>query len=738
MLYPLYLLGTLAAGIPILIHMIHKRKAQKVLFPTIRFLKASTERTSRRQRIQDLLLLLLRMLLLILLALALAEPFLGSRKLGFGQQIHAVILLDNSFSMSTVHESTPRYEVAKKVASAVVDNLPEGSQAALLLACPPHGAPKPLLTGDRDALRHAIRQAPPSSARADMTSALERAYALLLDPDQANKAPTMEIYVLTDLQENAWNTPTPAYEELRKEDPQPSVILVDTGREDHRNIAIEELTVRGGARVRGRPVSIQARLHNFSAKPARLNVELYADGAEKANQQIELEGNTSGTASFNHIFTASGIHTGWVQIDDDSLAVDNRRDFAIEIQEHIPALILREAQGDIPQLDPAFFIAKALDPFGDDPSKPQSLVQTTLTGLSQLTHDMLREHKVVVLVDPSTFTRTQSNLLSNYVRRGGRLIIFCGPAVNAGALQTFLGGDDPTQALLPVTIANPPQGIVNRSEFKTLLIGKGKDHPAIAPFKGFKLFQTVKVYNYAPIEVPAESPTNILIELSDGKPFLLENACGSGRVILFSTTTDPDWSNLAASRFFLPLLHRLVYYLTERDEVEGTHLVGSTVPITLRTLSQKTGIKVSDPDGDVTDLEATPSGAGVRAAYTKTDKPGAYHYTVLDPGNIAESTKKDAAEAESAFVVTVDSEESDLAKVARGDLVARLDNPDVYFCDGPDELEGTIERMRKGVPLRNFLLYVVLFIAVFETFFANRVIPALQREEEGQAAPATA
>jgi len=44
--------------------------------------------------------------------------------------------------------------------------------------------------------------------------------------------------------------------------------------------------------------------------------------------------------------------------------------------------------------------------------------------------------------------------------------------------------------------------------------------------------------------------------------------------------------------------------------------------------------------------------------------------------------------------------------------------------------------MREGIPLRNILLYIVLFIAIFETFFANKVMPALQEAEEARTAPA--
>ena len=37
--------------------------------------------------------------------------------------------------------------------------------------------------------------------------------------------------------------------------------------------------------------------------------------------------------------------------------------------------------------------------------------------------------------------------------------------------------------------------------------------------------------------------------------------------------------------------------------------------------------------------------------------------------------------------------------------------------------------------MRNILLYIVLFIAIFETFFANKVMPALAAAEQARTAP---
>jgi len=743
-LYPFYLLGTIFAGIPIIIHMIHRRRAPKVLFPTLRFLRASNERTSRRQRIQDLFLLLLRVLLFILLALALAQPFLGRRRWGFGQRIHAVIVLDNSYSMGTEHERKARFAVAKDLAAAVLEGVPPaGSQVALILSVPPHGSPPPMLTADREALRRDILKAPLSQGRADMTAAVRQAYDLLAEGD--NKAPTMEIYAITDLQRNAWTAPRPLEDKHRS--PQPALIVVDVGRTDFRNLTVSDIAVRGGARVRNRPIAVQAKVHNHTAAAATANVSFYVNQAKQANQQLVIPAGVTMTASFNHTFGEPGIHNGWVQIDDDSLALDNRRDFSIEIQDHLPALVVRDAVPAMPQLDPAFYVAKALDPFGDDPSKPRSLVQTTITELDKLTHDLLQKFRVVVLVDPGAFQRTQIAVLRQYVRRGGRLVIIPGPNLRPRSMTDFLTGSDPASALLPVEVGEPAQGLLDRKKFDSL-IALDEKHPALQVFKGYqRLAQLVKVYNSAPIAVPQTSPVRVLIGLSSGNPFLVENRFHEGRVLLFATGTDPDWSNLAASRFFLPLMHRLVYYLTEREDIEGTHLVGAPVNITLRDVLREVTVQVRQPNGEIVDLPAKPEPASglTRATFAHTDRRGAYVYLVLDPNRPSEkeAPAEAKAEAERGFVVNPDPQEGDLARITESELRALLEGHSLHYVGPPDQvsaalLQAAVNKVRQGIPLRDLILYIVLFIAIFETFFANKVVPATQRAEERRAAAAPA
>src|SRR5664279_5274093 len=73
------LIGLVAVSIPIIIHLLNRRKARLVDWGAMRFLLASLAYRNRRIMIEEIILLAVRCLLLAVLALALARPFMPSR-----------------------------------------------------------------------------------------------------------------------------------------------------------------------------------------------------------------------------------------------------------------------------------------------------------------------------------------------------------------------------------------------------------------------------------------------------------------------------------------------------------------------------------------------------------------------------------------------------------------------------------------------------------------------------------
>ena len=71
---PVMLMGLLAAGIPVLLHLLNRVRSPIVRFPTLRFLRVTAHKTSRKRQVQQFILLLLRMAVFAMIAMAVAGP----------------------------------------------------------------------------------------------------------------------------------------------------------------------------------------------------------------------------------------------------------------------------------------------------------------------------------------------------------------------------------------------------------------------------------------------------------------------------------------------------------------------------------------------------------------------------------------------------------------------------------------------------------------------------------------
>ena len=99
-------------SVPILIHLIHKRRPRKQRFAAIELVLRSVERLERRWRLKRFLLLLARVSLLAALALAAAGPLLGDEETlsvaNSGPQRIAIVV-DASLSMRASYEGTTAF-----------------------------------------------------------------------------------------------------------------------------------------------------------------------------------------------------------------------------------------------------------------------------------------------------------------------------------------------------------------------------------------------------------------------------------------------------------------------------------------------------------------------------------------------------------------------------------------------------------------------------------------------------
>src|SRR6267154_1812025 len=126
-LFPITLAGLALLALPVIVHLLNRRKADPLYFPSLRFITASRTRMLRVHRVNNVPLLLLRLLIFALIVFAAARPF----RLPFvsaSENRQAIILIDSSASM----DAKGRWFEAIKQARSVVEKQPENLRVALL------------------------------------------------------------------------------------------------------------------------------------------------------------------------------------------------------------------------------------------------------------------------------------------------------------------------------------------------------------------------------------------------------------------------------------------------------------------------------------------------------------------------------------------------------------------------------------------------------------------------------
>lgn len=100
---PLALLGLLAVGVPIIIHLLGRHQSRVQRFPTLRFISPSRLVPTRRRRLSDIPLLLVRCAIVAVAALALSQPYFncaGRTPAGSSSStVSRAIIVDTSASM---------------------------------------------------------------------------------------------------------------------------------------------------------------------------------------------------------------------------------------------------------------------------------------------------------------------------------------------------------------------------------------------------------------------------------------------------------------------------------------------------------------------------------------------------------------------------------------------------------------------------------------------------------------
>lgn len=696
-------------AIPIIVHLVYRRKAKPMPFSTLYFLRLIDQRITRRERLKELLLLALRLLLLAALIGALEKRVLPTSALsGRSVPTCAAIVLDNTCSMRADEQDGSAFGRARAAALVVLDGL-EGEDTAVIVPLDSSDDEAAEPSSARGDLRKDLESMPCGYAAARLSGALRQALDGLKQSTQRRK----EVYVITDMQRLCW---TPDLSSLTDSIPDDvPVFLVDVGADVARNLSLEDVNLGLKVTVRGALTNIYCSVRNTGQASATRKLSLVIDDKRLDEQDVTLAAGSTTVAVMGHIFERVGVHSGYVELDTDGLEADNRRYFTVRVRERLPVLVVNGAPSVIPYRDGAFYLRLALHA---TTRRGESLspVQAEIVPEDQLPAHPLGDYGCVILADVAEIEPSWADRLARYVRGGGGLLIFCGSRVNAESYNATLGPDG--AGILPARLAAPVSAQAGDDPFFRI-VNVNVQHPIFRDIFTEMNWDTTQFKRFFRTESENEDDeAGVLLSLSEG-PLLVEQSVGPGTVMLCTSTCTAEWNNMPLKKSFLPLLHQIVYYMSRSASESVSTPVGMAYRLKIPDVATSVPVKFFPPRGEDTpreDKERQPQVVqsvvenGVNTAtFHGVDVPGVYRTEVHAGDKVLRGM----------FAVNVLPAESNLERIPAHEAAAMLDADKVDIVADAGQLDAVVKRQREGLPLWDYLLAATLVIAVIESLVAN-------------------
>lgn len=711
---PLLQFGIAAASLPIIIHLLNRRKFREMPWAAMRFLMAAIRKNQRRVKIEQWLLLAIRTLLVVLVVMAMAKPFLeglGAMQLLPGQRTHRVIVLDGSLSMAYTAAGKSRFEQAKALAAQLVRDTRGGDAlSVVLMADPP---------------RVVIGDASPSASQGETIKEIEQItlphggtdlVASFAAVDRALDVSTIsrkEVVFLTDLQAASWRKPG-AEEGLKRavakiEARRAQSIVVDLGKAGGENRAVVDLALNQPVVTLGTTDLVAtASVKNFGPGTYNGRAQLLIDGQLGPDQPIEVKVGEDAKISFRPAFSAPGDHVLEVKIDDDPLPLDNRRWMAVPVKEALRVLLVDghykteafEAETD--------YLSQALSPAESAQNAPAPIKVEVMADAGLSRRD-LAPYDAVALCNVGQFSEGEVAALEAYLKQGGGVILFGGDQVVAENYNRLLFADG--KGLLPASIG-ATIGDAEKKESAFDFNPLGFVHPIVKQFAGADApvvagLVNAKTYRYHKLTLPEGTTAKVALAFSSGDPAVVEMPRHRGRVIQVATSADAGWTSWPLHYSYVPVMGQMVFEAAGGRIAERNVRVGQPLDQVLPASASGASADVTRPDNARAQAKVKPAGDVSLFHFEETDLSGPYRVRYDPP-----------ASGEATYAADPDPAESDPAKLEKAGLAEAVPGWKFTYLTNWKDLTGNATSIGRHGELHRPLLYAVLALLIIESILA--------------------
>ena len=687
--------GTLAAlgiSIPIVLHILNKARPKKVNWAAMELLQKTTQQQSKKIKLEDWLLMVLRCLTFLLVALAMMRlVFVNSSDLFSGASRELILVIDSSYSMNHGQYES-RFDLAKKKAMKIVNSLPSGSKISLVTI----GDEPEVLIRHRDPSEISLEryfaalEAKPEGFGLEVSlSVLDE---LLNESDSANR----EVIFLTDAQKRSWcENSESAIEKIAELNQKASISLLPLGDESYENLALSDFHMTSGACRSGGFINLSAKIINHGESLATASIELFHNSnIVDVTSVSSLQPKEERLLRFGVQLESSGPNKFQLSLESDNLEDDNSAYLAIDVPDKLKVLIVEGSPGAGRYLE----LATQLERSG----YAEGLI-CTVSLASLVSAEQIEKNDVVVLADVGDLDEENIKILDEKVRNGAGLLVYAGVNMDAFSAEQIIGR------------------LVTMDWEKRVSPEDGRDHQIrVSPQSdqlGLELRRLeaeildCKVNGFHQVQTAADS--KILLELDNGNPLLFIQEVERGKLAIFTTGADREWSSLPLNPAGPILFHLLLQELSTSDRQKSLR-IGESARVEIRSNRLGAEPKLIGPSGEVSvpvRQEARESNKYIELLLSKTEIPGFHELQFGDNTDFE------------VLAANLDAGESDLKPATINELESVFENTGVKILGS----ESMVDNSENQTHLGSFLALAALFAFIGQAAFSTELTRRKQK-----------
>ncbi len=698
------LAGSALVVVPIVLHLVMRRKPKLMEFPALRFVRKRHETNQRRMKLRHLLLLLLRMGVIALLAFALARPSMQfSGAIGSQEApVAAAFVVDVAERMNYKRDNQTRLQAAKELAGWLLSQLPAESEIAVLDA---RSLEAGVFQSDRGAAKSRLERLEAAPNAQPLAVAAAEAARLL----KTSRLERKELYVLTDRSRGAWPEAKTSDVAAKFADlPGVTIYVLDVGVKDPADFALGELRLSGNVLSQRSALKLRTEIASQGISGAR-SVELHLldkDGVpqKRGAESAELKPGEAKALDFRVGALDVGVHQGYVKIvGQDALPDDDARYFTVEVRPPWRVLIAAPNPTD----EYAVFLAEALAPAAFR-KQGQARFDCETAAWNELGKKDLKDYSAVFVLDPDPAEPTVWQKLADFAADGHGVAVCLGR--NARPLDSF--NASAAQQVLPGKLLRQ----VPRREGDLRFDTRNLQHPVLRAFGevgGTIPWDMFPVFRYWEFDA-LKSGSSAIVSYNDGRPAIIERPIGSGRVVILTTPisdrpNQSPWNLLPTGDAwpFVILMNQLTTYLVGNNDEPLNFSSGQLV--TLPVESEPRPSYLMTGPGKIS-LPVTPDAQLRQLTIASAELPG--NYRVRAGGTEGGFDR--------GFSVNITAEQTRLDRADDKQIGAFFAPHSVRFAQTREQVDREISVGRVGRELYPALILALVAFLALESLIANR------------------